>query len=147
MQWDGTRNAGFSTAPADRLYAPLIAGGEFDYERINVQIAEGDPASLLNWIRMALRVRRDHPAFGRGSLSLVTSVTSSVLAYLREYEGETLLVLNNLSGQGVSLRIQLPGSQQRRVLNLFGSHQGRGTDTDLSDVELEPYGFRWFRVN
>jgi maltose alpha-D-glucosyltransferase/alpha-amylase len=147
MQWDGTRNAGFSTALADRLYAPVITGGEFDYARINVQMAAGEPSSLLNWIRKALRTRRDCPAFSRGSLSLLTSVPPTVLAYLREYERETLLVLNNLSGERVSLKIQLPGSKKGRALDLFGSYQGRGNDTELSDVELEPYGFRWFRVN
>jgi maltose alpha-D-glucosyltransferase/alpha-amylase len=51
MQWDSGINAGFSTAPSENLYAPLIDGGEFGYQKLNVEMQESDENSLLNWVR------------------------------------------------------------------------------------------------
>eukprot|EP00741_Cyanophora_paradoxa_P022770 tig00021517_g21991.t1 len=37
MQWDGTRDAGFSKAPPQRWYCPLIDAGAYEPSRVNVK--------------------------------------------------------------------------------------------------------------
>jgi maltose alpha-D-glucosyltransferase / alpha-amylase len=146
MQWDGSENAGFSAARPDHLYAPPITEGDFDYSKVNVQSQNKDPESLLSWIRNCLQIRRQHPAFSRGTLTLLALEPKSVLAYLREYKGETLLVLNNLSDESayVSLEYSVPGDVQ--YVELLGSEAIRGDSSRISVFNLEPYGFRWVRL-
>ena len=145
MQWDASPNAGFSTAPAQDLYAPLVAGGEFDYHRLNVRQQENDPDSLLNWMRHALRQRAAQPAFGRGSLTLLSPADPAVLAYLRSYNGQNLLVLNNLSAERRELHLDLP-VDAGVLRDIFSG----GEPVPLSPerkYELEPYGFRWYELD
>ncbi|MGE5528352.1 MAG: alpha-amylase family glycosyl hydrolase [Patescibacteria group bacterium] len=62
MQWDDTANAGFSSAPADRLYLPVEPGPG----RPNVAGQQRDPGSLLNRVRRLLALRKSHPALQAG---------------------------------------------------------------------------------
>jgi maltose alpha-D-glucosyltransferase/alpha-amylase len=57
MQWEPGPNAGFSTAPAEALYAPVIQAGPFGPARVNVQAQAADPVSLLNWTRALLHLQ------------------------------------------------------------------------------------------
>ncbi|MEV8097145.1 alpha-amylase family glycosyl hydrolase [Kitasatospora sp. NPDC085879] len=63
MQWDDGPNAGFSTAPADRLYLPIDPAGD----RPTVAAALADPGSLLHRVRRLIALRRAHPALGTGA--------------------------------------------------------------------------------
>jgi glycosidase len=47
MQWDSNINAGFSTAPADKIYIHL----DPDPNRPTVAAEDKDPNSLLNYVR------------------------------------------------------------------------------------------------
>ncbi|MDX1435765.1 MAG: maltose alpha-D-glucosyltransferase [Anaerolineales bacterium] len=141
MQWDGSTNAGFSKADSAILYAPVIDDEIFGYRRVNVELQEADPGSLLNWLRGVLRVRRRHPAFSRGSLTLLDVAPGSVLAYLRQYQGQTLLILNNLSDSMVQVDLEGKVERGKQLANLLNGERETG-----QTVELEPYGFRWYRV-
>ena len=90
MQWDASRAAGFSAAPPDRLYLPVIRDGPCRYTTTNVAAEDADPRSLLHWVRRALAVRRTlAPTYllHDDSLFVLTSthgsVPEAVLAYLR----------------------------------------------------------------
>ncbi|HEU5160005.1 MAG TPA: alpha-amylase family glycosyl hydrolase [Streptosporangiaceae bacterium] len=60
MQWDGTANAGFSAAPADRLYLPI----DPDPDRPTVAAQRADEDSLLNQVRRLIALRKAEPALG-----------------------------------------------------------------------------------
>ena len=70
MQWRPERNAGFSRADPQRLYLPPIMDAIYGYEAVNVEAQNREPASLLNWTRRMLAVRKAFAAFGRGSLDV-----------------------------------------------------------------------------
>ncbi|MBQ3270032.1 MAG: glycosylase [Clostridia bacterium] len=53
MQWDGTKNLGFSTGCADALYLPVDPAADAP----TVAAQEGDPDSLLNTVRALLKLR------------------------------------------------------------------------------------------
>ena len=97
MQWTGDRNAGFSRADPSALYQPVILDPIYHYQAVNVEAQLRSPTSLLNWLRRLIRVRREHKVFGRGSLEFVPCRNRTVVAYVRSYQDQTALVVNNLS--------------------------------------------------
>jgi len=87
MQWDDTPNAGFSTAPTDRLYLPVDPAPD----RPDVAAQRADEGSLLHLVRRLIALRKAHPALGaHGTLDLLH--TGYPLAYLRG--GRFLVVVN-----------------------------------------------------
>jgi glycosidase len=63
MQWSEEKNAGFSTAPAEKLYLPI----DPSEPRPDVATQENDPASMLNFTRALLKLRREHPALANAA--------------------------------------------------------------------------------
>jgi len=107
MQWNNDPGAGFSAVPPDQYYAPVIQGEPYGPEWLNVASQRQDPGSLWNALRRMIRLRKDHPALGWGDFTWAEAGTPAVAAYWRSYQGERLLILNNLSDiqQDISLPI------------------------------------------
>jgi maltose alpha-D-glucosyltransferase/alpha-amylase len=97
MQWDSTPNAGFSSARPEHLYAPVIGDPVYGYRQVNVAYQRDDPGSLFNQMRALIALRKRHRAFGRGTIHFLDGQNGAVLAFLRVYEGEIILVIHNLS--------------------------------------------------
>ncbi len=97
MQWSPDRNGGFSRSNPQRLILPTITDPSYHFESVNVELQEQSPSSLLWWTKRMIALRKQHPAFGRGSLRMLAPENRKVLAFLREHQGSTLLVVVNLS--------------------------------------------------
>jgi maltose alpha-D-glucosyltransferase/alpha-amylase len=97
MQWSPDRNCGFSKTSPQKLYLPAIIESEYHYESLNVENQERNSASLLWWMRRMIATRKRFKAFGRGSLEMLYPDNPRVLAFIRKYEDETILVAVNLS--------------------------------------------------
>src|SRR5881398_156293 len=97
MQWSADRNAGFSRANPQRLILPINIDPEYHYEAINVEAQQNNPNSLLWWTKRLIALRRRFQAFGRGSIEFLTPSNHRVLAFIRQYGKETVLVVANLS--------------------------------------------------
>jgi maltose alpha-D-glucosyltransferase/alpha-amylase len=95
MQWSDAPQAGFSTA--ENPCQPVIDDATYGYPRVNVASQEQDKGSLLNAMRAMIALRKKNRAFGRGSIRFVDLGNEAVLAYERAYEGEKILVVNNLA--------------------------------------------------
>lgn len=142
MQWDASPNAGFSTAPAEQLYAPVIADETYGYQRINADAQQKDPASFFNWLKRVIRIRRQYPAFGSGALHLLDCPNGAILAYLRQTDDQTLLSINNLSGQPQTF--QLSELQGRICIPLLDA---RNFPADGgASITLPAFGFEWYAV-
>ena len=111
MQWDGTANAGFSTAPADRLYLPI----DPDPDRPTVAAQRADEGSLLHHVRRLITLRKAHPALGaRGSVAVLN--VGYPFVYVR---GGTHLVVINPRREPA--RFDLPsGTNPARTLTAHG---------------------------
>ena len=133
MQWNDQARTRASPA-ADRLYAPVIDDDRFGYQRLNVEAQQADRDSLLNWLKHAMRVRREHPAFGRGSFEWVKVDTQAVAAYWRTLDDDRVLVLHNLSDQVQPIELADPALGWFDLLT-----QSRLTQ----HVSLQPYQFLW----
>ena len=97
MQWDGGANAGFSSAPADRLYLPVDSAAD----RPNVAAQQEDNASVLNCVRRLIALRRAHPALGAsGAFEPIYAEAGKVpFVYRRRLGDETIFVALNPAGQ------------------------------------------------
>jgi len=147
MQWNPGINAGFSISPAEKLYAPLIDEGEFSYQRLNVSMQDKDPNSLLNWIRQHLQLRKQYPVFGRGKLQILSTNNKSVLAYLRQYEDQTLLIINNLSSEARQIHLNLKQFNFNKVFDLIYDDPPPIIASQENSFELPGYGYRWFKLD
>lgn len=137
MQWDDSTNAGFSDAPVEKMFAPVIDEPVFGKDAINVKAQEKDAESLLNQMRHMISIRKQHLAFGLGSFAWMTSAPASVAAYHRTHEAQSLLILNNLSDQPV--RVALPDGWQQAVNVLDG------VEVTTSQVVLSAYQYMWLK--
>jgi maltose alpha-D-glucosyltransferase/alpha-amylase len=143
MQWDDGPNAGFSTAPKEALTDPVIEDGIYGYKQINVKAQEADPDSLLNWTKRVLRIRKQHLAFGRGRLRLLGPKNVAVLAYLREYKDQSILVLNNLSATRQQVVLDLSDLAGQQLVDLLTAEVLARPASASLPVVLEGYGYRW----
>lgn len=146
MQWDGSENAGYSSAPSDRLYTPVIRDGEFDYRAVNVWKQNMQPDSLLNWLRHLIRIRKENPALGSGSLEIIPVRNPGILVYLRRHAEQTLLIIHNLSSNSHQFDVKLDRGIPFKLVDMITREQ---TGTDASGtlkIQLGPQGYRWFRL-
>src|SRR5216684_2715084 len=120
MQWSADRNAGFSRASPHALYFPIILDPEYHYEAVNVETQMGNPNSLFWWMKQTLTLRKRYQAFGRGSLQFLEPENRKILAFIRSYENEKILVVANLSRFPQPVQLDLSNYQNLAPVELFG---------------------------
>ncbi len=137
MQWNSAVNAGFSSAPPEQLYTPLIADDVFGPARVNVEAQRAVPGSLFHTIQRMIAIRQQHPAFGRGNFNWVNLGAPAIAAYTRHFQNETLFVINNLSDRPQVA--ELP----QTFSNLFAdAFSGNLVQLDRH-LTLQPYQYLW----
>jgi maltose alpha-D-glucosyltransferase/alpha-amylase len=146
MQWSAHTNAGFSSAPPDQLCHPVISGGEFGYERVNVAAQRRDPGSLLNWMERALHSLRECPEFAVGQCQPVDSGASSVLALRYDAPGGVMLAVTNLADEPCSVNLGEQPDQEGEPEEAFANRDYEPVKSDLGGLELDGYGYRWIRL-
>ena len=146
MQWTSDRNAGFSTADAAALYAPVVVDPVYGYQAVNVEAQERIPGSLLHWMRRIIRVRREFPAFGRGTLRFLHPENRRVLAYLREHEGTTLLCVANLSRFAQYVELDMAEFAGRVPVEMIGRVRFPSIGDLPYLLTFGPHGWLWFEL-
>jgi maltose alpha-D-glucosyltransferase/alpha-amylase len=144
MQWSIDRNAGFSRADPQRLYLPLLMDPIYGYQAVNVESQQSDASSLLNWTRRMVAVRKNHRAFGRGSVEFVYPSNRRVLAFLRELDGETILCVANLSRSAQAAELDLSRFRGCVPIELTGGSSFPPIGEGAYVLTLPAYGYFWF---
>ena len=144
MQWSPDRNAGFSQANPQKLYSPVIIDPEYHYEALNVDAQQNNPHSLLWWMKHIIGLRRQYRAFGRGTLRFLLPDNGRVLAFIREYEDERILVVANLSRYAQAVELDLSDLQGVTPIEMFGRTPFPQVGATPYAVTLNPYAFYWF---
>jgi maltose alpha-D-glucosyltransferase/alpha-amylase len=146
MQWSGDRNAGFSRAPTQRLYLPIIIDPDYHYETVNVEARQNNLSSTLWYMKRILMLRKRFRAFGRGTIEFLYPENPKVLAFVRAYEEELVLVVANLSRFSQFVELNLSAHQGRVPVELFGQ-------TEFPVIRDQPYlltmgshTFYWFAL-
>jgi maltose alpha-D-glucosyltransferase/alpha-amylase len=147
MQWTPDRNGGFSRADPAALILPPIMDPIYGYEAVNVEAQWRDAHSLLNWVRRMLVVRSRHKVFGRGGLRFLRPQNRKVLAYLREYEDETILCVVNLSRTAQAVELELAEFAGRTPVEMLGGVAFPLIGQLSYLLTLPPYAFYWFYIS
>ena len=146
MQWSGDRNAGFSRATPAKLYSPVVMDPVWGYEAINVEAQQGDPSSLLSWMRNMIALRKLFQVFGRGTLSFLNPTNRKILAYIREYQNERVLCVANLSRFAQPVELDLAAFAGMVPIEMLGYVEFPRIRTTPYPLTVGPYGFLWLEL-
>jgi maltose alpha-D-glucosyltransferase / alpha-amylase len=147
MQWSPDRNGGFSRADPAALTLPPIMDPLYGYQAVNVEAQERDSHSLLNWLKRMLAVRKDFRAFGRGTQRFLRPANRKILAYLREFDSETVLCVANLARTAQAVELDLGEFAGRTPVELTGRTAFPPVGQLPYLLTLPPYGFSWFLLS
>jgi maltose alpha-D-glucosyltransferase / alpha-amylase len=148
MQWSADRNAGFSRAPAPRVFRPPVQDREFSFATVNVGSEASNPHSLLWWTRRALAARQRRAALRRGSLQVLHPENRKIIAFQRTHQDDdTVVVVANLSRHAQWVDLDLEALQGRRPVELFGQTEFPPVTEKPYRLSLGPYGFYWFALD
>ncbi len=146
MQWSPDRNAGFSRANPQQLHLPIIIDPEYHYEAINVENQQKNLSSLLWWMRRVVGMRKNFKAFSRGTFEFLYPENAKVLAFIRQYEDETVLVVVNLSRFAQSVELDLSKFSGRRPVEMFSRNPFPAIKKTPYILTLGPHSHYWFVV-
>ncbi len=146
MQWTPHANAGFSAADPDELCQPVISGGDFGHEKVNVVSQRGDPTSLVSWMGRMLHTVRECPEFGAGQTLPVDSGVPSVLALRHEGPTGVMLSIVNLADESCQVDLGPQPGQQGEPLEVFANGDYGPVDPELKKMKVDAYGYRWIRL-
>jgi len=146
MQWSPDRNAGFSRANPQRLVLPVIIDPEYHYESLNVEAQQGNPNSLLWWMKRLIALRKRFQAFGRGSIEFLSPENPKVLAFIRRFEEETVLVVANLSRFSQCVELDLRTFKGHAPIELIGKTRFPTIGELPYLLTLGEHAFYWFSL-
>jgi glycosidase len=141
MQWSSDPQAGFTTS--GEPCRPLVEDGPFSYHEVNAASQRRDPHSLHNWMERLIRRRRECPEFGWGTWALLDTGDDAVFAHRCDWEDSTVVAVHNLAGREASAHLVL--GVEGELVDLF-EDEDHALDAGELTLELDPYGYRWFRV-
>lgn len=146
MQWSPDRNGGFSRADPARLYAPPIMDPVYGYDSVNVEAQSRSLSSQLSATKRLISVRKSTLAFGRGSMTFIRPANRAVLAYVRQYQGEVILCVANLSRAAQATELDLSPWKDRIPQEMLGRTRFPAIGELPYMITLGPYGFYWFQL-
>ena len=135
MQWDDSRDAGFTTS--GHPWLPLAP----DYKEVNVAKEESDPNSILSWYKQLITLRRENPVLHSGKEILLNQSDQNVLSWLRQIDGnQAVIIACNFTGstQTVSFDLAQTGVSTKQVTTLMKS-PGMTDPTSLDQIELPAF--------
>jgi maltose alpha-D-glucosyltransferase/alpha-amylase len=146
MQWNSSLNAGFSSADPERLYAPVISNAVYGFQAVNVDAQTRSEHSLLLWMKSLIKVRNAFRVFSRGTIQFLNPSNHRVLAYVRQFEGETVLVVNNLSNSAQAVELDVQRYKGFVPIEMFGRNLFPRFGNLPYLLTLGPYQFYWFQL-
>ncbi|MBS1204044.1 MAG: alpha,alpha-phosphotrehalase [Proteobacteria bacterium] len=133
MQWSASKNAGFTTGE------PWIGLCD-NYREINVEKAISDPDSVFYTYQKLIRLRKTLPLLTWGDYQDLLPTHPYLWCYRRQWQGETLLVIANLSNTFQPWHPEeIPGDWQVVISNYAE------ISTKPGDMVLRPFEAVWWR--
>jgi maltose alpha-D-glucosyltransferase / alpha-amylase len=125
----------------------FLVRGRINWEELEATLDEPDNfhTRIYNIISNLLNTRKEYNSFGRGDLNFLDMVDvnhnpiSQVLGYVRSYQNEKILIINNLSNE--TQIVSNPIHEENLALLTMN-----GFTMDNNNMIIQPYGFAWFLV-
>jgi len=146
MQWNNNENAGFSEANPHSLYLPVIRDTEYSYRWVNVKRQQENPNSLLNWTKKLLAKRKQFQVFGRGTIKWLKPDNGRILAFVREYFEEIVVIVINLSRHPQAVQLDLTEYDGRKVREVFGRTYFNDIGRELYQITIGSHGYYWMQL-
>ena len=129
MQWDDSSNAGFTSGE------PWIAVND-NYKTINTKKAMADRSSVYFYYRKLIELRKDENIISDGLYFPILEDDDKIFAYIREYEGEVLINMNNFSSDYVEVNLENILEDYDKLTYLLGN---LGEKKIEKIIKLAPY--------
>ncbi len=146
MQWSPDKNAGFSQTDPQRLFLPLVIDPDYHYTSVNVENQEKNPSSFLWWKRRVIAKRRKFKAFGRGSIHFVQTSNPKILAFTRQHEEETMLVVVNLSRYSQHVELDLSEFAGSTPVEAFSRNEFPVITSEPWSFSMQFKNYFWFEL-
>lgn len=137
MQWDASKNAGFSDG------TPWIKLNP-NYKEVNVEEALKDNNSIFYYYQKLIRLRKENPLIVYGDYEEILKDSESIFAYIRRFEKETLLVINNFYAPEVEFL--LPENIKFTSKELLISNYYVDEKETINSIKLRPYEARVYKL-
>jgi maltose alpha-D-glucosyltransferase/alpha-amylase len=146
MQWTGDRNAGFSRADFAQLYLPPLLDPVYGYQACNIEAQLRDQHSFLQWFRRLLAVRKQHQVFGLGSFEALSPDNPAIFAFIRRYQDDVVLCVNNLSSRARAAELDLSPYEGMYPIELLGRERFPAIGQLPYLLTFAPHSFYWFQL-
>ncbi len=147
MQWDQSKNAGFSLAAPSRLPGK-IPSGSYGPDLVNVSDQQTDPDSLLNFVSTLALTYRHCPELGWGNFEVLDQPHVGVLAHRCSWGEESLVLLHNFGADAITVPLVFEGLEPGTALvDLLGPGRTEPDERGRCELTLDGYGYRWLRVS
>jgi glycosidase len=136
MQWDTTRNAGFTTG--NHTWEPVNP----NYLQINAADQVKDPDSVYHYNQKVIALRRSDPGFIYGDYQDLDPTHEQVFLYTRSLGASSYLVILNFSSQPIDYT--LPQGIQAKNLKL-GNYRDSSDPAGVTTLHLRPREARIYK--
>jgi len=146
MQWSLLPNGGFSSAKPEQLVRPVIADGEYGYEKVNVTRQRHDPTSLLSWFERMIRRLREAPEVGSGTCKHVdVAAPAGVLVHRADDVTGTMLFVHNLGPRAGTVDLSSLYTEAEYPNDVLADQEYPELG-ELKAVKVGGHGYRWIRL-
>ncbi len=146
MQWSPDKNGGFSNTDPQRLFLPLVIDPDYHYNSVNVENQEKNPSSFLWWYRRVIAKRSQYISLGRGTLKFVNTSNPKVLAFVRSYGEESILIVVNLSRYSQYAELDLSEYSGATPVEAFSRNDFPAISDEPWPVPMQFKNYFWFEL-
>ena len=131
MQWDSNQNSGFSNGK------PWIDINP-NYKSINVENALQDENSIFYHYKKLIDLRKKYDIISYGSFIPILEEDREIFAYIREYNKERLLIINNFYGKETNFKLPENISLEGYSIKILISNY-EDSSKEIENMNLRPY--------
>ena len=135
MQWDDSENAGFTTG------TPWLAVNK-NYDKINAKQCLQDENSIFNHYKKLIDIRKNNDTIIYGDYKLLCEDDENIFAYIRELNGDKILVVCNFYDKDVEFKFDGDFNYSKVLLSNYND-----SSKMIEKLKLRPYEAVMYRFN
>ena len=135
MQWDDSENAGFTTG------TPWLAVNK-NYDKINAKQCLQDENSIFNHYKKLIDIRKNNDTIIYGDYKLLCEDDENIFAYVRELNGDKILVVCNFYYKDVEFKFDGDFNYSKVLLSNYND-----SSKMIEKLKLRPYEAVMYRFN